>query len=161
MSVPTFDPVTEALAPALYGDPHDDDADIIDDLFEPTSGPADVSGAKTDFHDHSVTPPKRPTRIQSGYQQIDANSAVFPIQIQPFDPNRERIVIRCTSATATDYVYIADEANKCAVVAGTSGQAGRLLAGSDLYLDGHTGAVYVGFGVGAAGVIVSWWAVTS
>jgi hypothetical protein len=160
MSAPQFEAVTEPLAPQLAGDPHDDDAQIIDDFFEPTSGPADVTGAKVDFHDHSLTPPKRPTRIQSGFQAIDANTT-YAVQIQPFDPNRERIVIRFTSLAATPdtYVYVADEANKLTLVAATSGQAGRIPHGSDLTLEGHTGPVFVTFGTGSG--YVSWWAVTT
>jgi hypothetical protein len=159
MSAPTFDALTEALAPPLAGDPHDDDAQIIDDLFEPASGPPDVEAAKQDYADHSQVAPKKQTRVMSGFQQIDVNT-VSPIQIQPFDPNRERIIIRVTSATATDYILVADEANKCNIVASTSGQAGRLPVGVDMILEGHNGPVFVMFGAGAA-VIVSWWAITS
>jgi len=159
MSAPQFEATTEALAPPLAGDAHDDDAQIIDDLFEPASGPPDPSAAMQDAPDHTQSPPKRPTRIQSGNQTIDAFT-LAPIQIQPFDPNRERIVIRVISTTATDYILIADEANKCNALSLTSGQAGRLPAGCDLTLEGHTGPVFIMSAV-ATSVVVTWWAVTS
>jgi hypothetical protein len=158
MSAPQFEPITEPLAAPLSGNPHDDDPEVLEDLFEIASGPPDPSAAKTDFQDHTRNVIPKPTRLQSGFQQVDANT-IWPIQIQPFDPNRQRIVIRFTSGTATDYVYVADEANKCTVVASTSGQAGRLPSGIDVTLEGHNGPVFVMFGVGTG--VVSWWAVTS
>jgi hypothetical protein len=158
MSAPMFEPITEPIAAPLSGDSKDDDAEVLESLYEPVSGPPDASTAKTDFQDHSNVAIPKPTRLQSGFQQVDVNT-IWPIQIQPFDPNRQRIIIRFTSGTATDYVYVADEANKCSVVASTSGQAGRLPSGVDMYLEGHNGPVFVMFGVGTG--VVSWWTVTT
>ena len=162
MSAPMFEPVTEALAPELAGDPHDDDAQIIDDFFEPASGPADVSAAKVDFRDHSQVSIPRITRLFSGAQQIDVNT-VQPIQILPADTNRKTVVLRLTGpagTVATDYILVADEANKCVIVTSTSNQGGRLYSGSDLYLDGHTGPIFVGLGNVGTNVVISWWAVS-
>lgn len=158
MSAPIFDPIDEALAPVLAGDPHDDDAQIIDDFFEPASGPADPAASKEDFDDHSQVSRPRITRVLSGYQAI-STTFVDPILAMPADANRKSVTIRFTSTTATDYVLVADEANKCITPSTSSGQAGQVLAGADITLGDHTGAVWFARGAGTG--VVSWWAVTS
>lgn len=157
MSAPRFEAATEALAPPLAGDPYDDDGQVIDDLFNPTSGPPpDMTPALSQIV-KLLTVSVAPTRVISGFQNVDSTFSE-PTLICAKDLNRKRIVVRFVGGAATDFVYVTDEKNKAQPVSTTSGQAGKLLSGADITLDGHNGNVWVGFGAGSGSV--SWWAVT-
>jgi hypothetical protein len=146
--------------PKIAGDPHDDDGQIIDEMFVNTDAPAPMQ-ADTPAVTH-VTPPRRPTLLLSGFQVIDLNNLNTPFQIAGADPDRIDTLVQLNGANAVDSIRIADAENKLfyPAAAGTSGLAGRLFVNKEWHPTLHTGAIWViGTDISAA-VTVSYWMVT-
>lgn len=168
MSVPHFDfttehglaPIPGAESPPLHtGDPHDDDARVIDSLVESEARPPTPEKLPQEKNPE-VRPPEVPAT------RLVTSSIVFPataggtwdaVQLFPADPKRIGLRLSVMSATATDYVRFADDAGK--LFADTS--SFLLQAGGTGSIDiAHTGPVWVKLATGTGPVTVSGMAVT-
>lgn len=132
MSVPNF----EFTPPVIAGNPHDDDAEILDNLVESKAEPPTPAQEPT----ARVNPlDKAPVITRTITETINVDPAWGPVQLLPSDANRRALHITAASDTATDYVLIADDKGRLA-----SSFAGfALAAGGFVDLNAHTGSVWV------------------
>lgn len=168
MSIHNFDfetehglsPIPGADSPPLHtGDPHDDDARIIDALVESQAeppGPKDLPLVRTPPVD---APEKPATMLVTGSIVFPATAVIWDaFQALPVDPQRRSVRFSVFSATATDYVRMSNDLGK--LNADTS--AFLMGAGASGSIDmPHTGAVWLKLAAPSVGpVTVSWVAVT-
>lgn len=136
----------------LYvGDFKDDDAQVIDSFFIETDRPAEpqVEAIKQRPLADSI----KPTRLLA--DTIVLKVGDVPQMLLPADANRKSLKLVMTtpsgSATATDYVNVADNNGSVSQAQATGAGSGcsRIRAWAvDWVYDGHTGAVWVSGGNG-------------
>lgn len=134
MSLPHFE---FPDSPHIAGDPHDDDARVIDSLVESDATPPTPD-------EEPLTPveplikPKPVSRLITG--SVTLNNAAPPIQIVPVSIHRESIRLTLMSTTSTDYIRFSDDSGKlyslqsCAVLP---------VYGGGIDLSEHTGPIWV------------------
>lgn len=147
-------------APVIAGDPHDDDAQVMESMLVEVDAPAERP-ADSPAIQHK-TAPKRVAQLLSGFQVIDLNNLNSPQCIMPADPDRKDFSVEVFGSVATDSIRIADSPNKLhyPAIGGTSGQSRRLLVGKIWHPTDYTGAVWIIGTDITAPVTVTWDAVT-
>lgn len=149
-------------APELnVGNIHDDDAETIEDRLRPAPNPPLPAIEPGTVVLPSQEPPAT-SRIMSGSMTLPNNWD--PQQILPPDPYRLSWKLTMQTTTATDFIYVADDAAKCVAAGGVTSTegAGRVYPNDDPFdLPFHTGPVWVSAKGSTGSVIVSWWAVTN
>jgi len=137
VSEPTFIPLNT-------GDVHDDDANIIDDMFIPNP-----MGLTTE--EEAISPVVNETAKVAKPNRLTANSLLIasgatisdPVQVAWPDPNRKSLTIVIDGAAA-DKIYVADQATKLGMVGPGIGLALRLSSSMlPVVLPGYTGALYL------------------
>jgi len=131
----------------LYvGDFKDDDGKVIDSFFIETDAPAEpqIEAIKQRPLAASI----KPTRLLNDTVTLKVGDA--PVMLLPADANRKSLTMLMTtptgSATATDYVNIADNVGNVSLAqqSGVSSGVTRMRAwATDHTLVGHTGPVWV------------------
>jgi len=152
----------ETRSPNLAGDPHDDDAQYIEELVDTNSFPViPPTGAM-------VEPPAQPVKAQdrllSGFQIFNSDITFL---LLPADPWRKSLNMYMPVASdGNDRVLVADEKSKLELPAATyvlsrSGQA-WLVTTVMTAIDSYTGPVWVRAMPAVAGPMTfQWLAVTS
>lgn len=145
MSEPEFRPL-------VTGDPHDDDAAVIESYF------VEVDNAPEPYAGDPVKEPTgvavAPTLLLSGSSAIANTFTAYPLITQNL--LRVKLQIFVWASTVTDSIFIADDATKLEF----DMSAMRIWPVNDIVLDGHTGPLFVKPATGNVGpVFVSWCAV--
>lgn len=142
----------------------DDDGPVIDSLIKEVDAPPTIP------LEPIIRPTAPPipviTRVIADTLYIQTDTT--PIMILPPDPNRREFQITARTpdgaATATDYVNVADESSKVSSAKQHFNGTGcyRIWPNTDLDLDAHTGAIYIGGSQNQTQRLeVTWRAVTS
>jgi hypothetical protein len=142
MSSPAYPYIPEAFETQNV---HDDDAQVIDSLFEETSAPADIKAAVVATDPVQQYKAKAPTRMFANTISFPTGYASGAVRLLSEDVDRGTTYVRVVSSAAApafnDYVIVSDDLNK--VSAGFSGIAIPVHNNGILDLSGHTGQVWV------------------
>lgn len=158
MSEPSFSVRSFGDRPGLTtGNPHDDDARIIDDDFLEVDAPPTPKELPTENREHVAKRPKPTNRELIGSQSFPTGGFAQPLQILTLDARREALEVRIITTVATDYVRIGDDGNKLTTASGSF----LLQAILPYKPDSYTGPVFVHGPDTTAPFVVTWYSVTS
>lgn len=136
-------PAEESLPghPAISGDLHDDDAQIMDDQIESQAEPPTPPQLPTQTKPIAETTarPAKITRLVTA--NLTVQSTWDAVLLLPADPNRTSLTLYATSETATNWIRWADDPGKLQTLTG----AAKLYSGQLITLGDptHTGPVWV------------------
>lgn len=145
----------------LAGDPHDDDAQYIDQLVEQNANP--VERPTTVLVSQVETKPKVYGRLLSGFYVFNVGNINQILQVLPADENRKHLVLEVFNggASNTASVFLADSSPKLANIqndgAGTVTGTGLFFRFSSkigtMTLDDYTGPLWLNVGPSIAGEV--------
>lgn len=125
---------------------HDDDSQVMDDLYSQTNTPPPIAEAI-----QPITIPGKPelpitSRILAGTESITTTTTAY--RLLPADANRTEFQCVMTVPTGTagvdDYLLVSDESGK--VTNGSTQGAFRVRPGVGWDLDSHTGEIWIAGG---------------
>jgi hypothetical protein len=159
MSEPSFSVRTFDDSPRLVtGDPHDDDAQIIDQEVLEVDSPPEPKELPAVNQEH-VSAGKRPAktnRILSGSQVFQIGGLPQPMMVLPLDAKRKALEVHLITTVVTDNVRVGDDGNKLNTTSG----AFLLQSILPFKPDNYTGPVFIHAPDVTAICTVTWYAVT-